>query len=105
MKPAVVFFSALFMIITFFTSGLTSPTRQNYSQTIPLQKDPCDDPNADISCCFKNMPATLTSTMRSTNQSEAGAKLLISGTIFKADGKSPYPDVILYTFHTDSKGY
>ena len=51
------------------------------------------------------MPATLTSIMRITNQSEAGAKLIISGTIFKADGKTPYPDVILYAFHTDSKGY
>jgi protocatechuate 3,4-dioxygenase beta subunit len=104
MKPALVFFGALFMFITFFPNGLTSPTRWNYSQNIPMQKDPCDDPDADISCCFKNMPATLTSTMRIAKQDEAGTKLIITGTIFKADGKTPFPDVTIYAYHTDSKG-
>jgi protocatechuate 3,4-dioxygenase beta subunit len=104
MKTAVVFIGAPFLTISSFQNGLTSQNRQNYSQTISFQTDPCDDPDADISCCFKNMPATLTSTMRIAKQDEAGTKLIITGTIFKADGKTPFPDVTIYAYHTDSKG-
>jgi protocatechuate 3,4-dioxygenase beta subunit len=51
------------------------------------------------------MPATLTSTMNIDIQKETADKLVISGTIFKADGKTPFPNIILYAYHTDSKGY
>lgn len=36
--------------------------------------------------------------------SEAGPKLMITGTIYKADGKTPAPNTILYIYHTDQKG-
>ena len=32
-------------------------------------------------------------------------KLLIAGTIFKQDGRTPAPNVILYYYHTDINGY
>ena len=35
---------------------------------------------------------------------EAGPKMEVSGTIFKADGKTPARDVILYIYHTDQQG-
>jgi protocatechuate 3,4-dioxygenase, beta subunit len=35
---------------------------------------------------------------------EPGPKLEISGTIYRADGKTPAKDVILYIYHTDQKG-
>jgi protocatechuate 3,4-dioxygenase beta subunit len=35
---------------------------------------------------------------------EPGPKLVISGTIFHKDGKTPAKDVILYIYHTDQKG-
>jgi len=34
-----------------------------------------------------------------------GQKLLITGSIFKLDGKTPAPNVILYYYQTDIKGY
>jgi protocatechuate 3,4-dioxygenase beta subunit len=36
---------------------------------------------------------------------EAGPKLIISGTIYKADGVTPASDVILYVYHTDQTGH
>lgn len=93
------------LVLTYFSCGQTSSQRDGNQQIIHAQKDSCDDPDANISCCFINMPTTLTSTMTITNQKEAGEKLIISGTTFKADGKTPYPNVILYAYHTDSKGY
>ncbi|MCI0449792.1 MAG: intradiol ring-cleavage dioxygenase [Chlorobi bacterium] len=37
--------------------------------------------------------------------SESGPKLEISGVIYKSDGVTPAPGVILYIYHTDQKGY
>lgn len=35
---------------------------------------------------------------------EPGPKLLITGTIYQADGKTPAPHVVLYIYHTDQTG-
>jgi protocatechuate 3,4-dioxygenase beta subunit len=35
---------------------------------------------------------------------EQGPKLVISGTVYKSDGKTPAPDVVLYVYHTDQSG-
>jgi protocatechuate 3,4-dioxygenase beta subunit len=35
---------------------------------------------------------------------EAGPKLVVSGTVYKSDGKSPAPGVVLYVYHTDQTG-
>ena len=35
---------------------------------------------------------------------EAGPKIQISGIIYKSDGKTPAPGVVLYVYHTDQKG-
>lgn len=36
---------------------------------------------------------------------EAGPKLVASGTVYKADGKTPAPGVVLYIYHTDQTGH
>ncbi len=36
---------------------------------------------------------------------EPGPKMEISGTIYKTDGKTPAPDVVLYIYHTDQTGH
>lgn len=35
---------------------------------------------------------------------DAGPKLVVSGTIYKPDGRTPAKDVILYVYHTDQTG-
>lgn len=35
---------------------------------------------------------------------EPGPKLVVSGIVYKADGVTPAPDVVLYVYHTDQKG-
>jgi protocatechuate 3,4-dioxygenase beta subunit len=42
--------------------------------------------------------------MNIAGQSEPGVKLVITGTVFKADGETPFPDVVIYAYHTDNKG-
>src|SRR5689334_12816551 len=35
---------------------------------------------------------------------EKGQKLAVNGVVYKADGKTPAPDVIIYIYHTDQTG-
>jgi protocatechuate 3,4-dioxygenase, beta subunit len=35
---------------------------------------------------------------------EPGPKMMISGVIYQADGKTPAKDIVLYIYHTDQKG-
>lgn len=79
-----------------------NPETKTVSQQI--QSDDCDDPDAHINCYFANMPASLGSIMAICGEEEPGERLLITGTIYKSDGKTPFPDVVLYTYHTDNKG-
>ena len=36
--------------------------------------------------------------------SEQGQKLMLMGTVFRGDGKTPAPGVVLYVYHTDETG-
>ncbi len=71
------------------------------SQSVTMVRDSCDDPDADIRCSFLNMPPSLSHIMTIPGP---GEKIIISGTIYQPDGKTPWPDVIMYAYHTDSKG-
>ena len=83
---------------------ITSKPAAN-SKIINVQIDTCDNPDAKINCCFVNMPSKLTNVMTIAGQNEPGDKLIITGTLFKSDGVTPYPNVILYAYHTDNSGY
>jgi protocatechuate 3,4-dioxygenase beta subunit len=77
----------------------------NVSLSQSAYQDTCDNPDANINCCFSNTPANLKSVMTIAAPIESGERLIVSGTIFKADSRTPYPDVVLYAYHTDAKGH
>jgi protocatechuate 3,4-dioxygenase beta subunit len=80
--------------------------QQNRIRVQTLTNDDCDDsPDSKLECYFINMPETLESTMIIPAAGETADELIISGTILKGDGKTPFQNVILYAYHTDSKGY
>jgi len=99
-----------FKILNYFLLILTVSScmeaQQNRSGVKTLTNDDCDDsPDVNIECYFINMPETLESIMIRPTAGETADELIITGTIFMADGKTPYQNVILYAYHTDSKGY
>jgi protocatechuate 3,4-dioxygenase, beta subunit len=53
---------------------------------------------------YIGMPSTIKSIDTSAAWTQKGQKLLVTGTIYKLNGKTPAPDVILYYYHTDIKG-
>jgi protocatechuate 3,4-dioxygenase beta subunit len=40
-----------------------------------------------------------------SKKSDRDAPVIISGTVFQSDGKTPAPNVLIYFYHTDSDGY
>ncbi len=53
---------------------------------------------------YFGMPENIKSIDTSAGWSQKGQKLLVTGTIYKLDGKTPAPNVILYYYHTDING-
>ena len=54
---------------------------------------------------YEQMPKSLSWQTTIPDSSEPGEPLEIEGTIYEMDGKTPAPNVILYVYHTDAKGY
>jgi protocatechuate 3,4-dioxygenase beta subunit len=50
------------------------------------------------------MPAELGWQTSIAGEDEPGEPLEMRGVIYRSDGKTPAPDVILYVYHTDAKG-
>lgn len=54
---------------------------------------------------YIGIPKDINSTDTSSGWREDGRKLLVTGTLYKQDGKTPAPNVIIYYWQTDNKGY
>jgi protocatechuate 3,4-dioxygenase, beta subunit len=50
-------------------------------------------------------PANVSSKMILFKEADKGEKMVISGAVFEADGKTPAPDTLIYLYHTDIEGY
>jgi protocatechuate 3,4-dioxygenase beta subunit len=50
-------------------------------------------------------PASVSWRTALSTAADRGEKMLISGTVFEADGKRGAPDVLIYLYHTDIEGY
>lgn len=53
----------------------------------------------------KDVPDGVSSRTSLIGPSDKAEPIVISGTVFKTDGKTPAPDVLIYLYHTDSNGF
>src|SRR5947209_17044116 len=54
---------------------------------------------------YEGMPRELSWQTNIASASEPGERMEINGIIYQVDGKTPAPNVVLYVYHTDAKGY
>ncbi|HSW55953.1 MAG TPA: hypothetical protein VLH59_12770 [Ignavibacteriaceae bacterium] len=85
---------------------ITSCTAQEHNPLPENSKDKViGGPFENGEFIYIGMPDKIYSVDTSAGWSQKGQKLLITGTTFKLDGKTPAPNVILYYYHTDINGY
>lgn len=73
-------------------------------QRTKTSRDSCDDSNENTRCCFVQMPESVGPELALAPVDEPGQRILIQGQFFKKDGKTPYPNVLVYAYQTDSSG-
>ena len=95
-------FVSLFNFLT-SCNGQTkeNSTTQKNTDTKKLVGGGCDG----CEIMFVGMPTNIKSVDTSSGWTEKGQKLLLTGTVFKLDGKTPAPNVIVYYWQTDNNGY
>jgi protocatechuate 3,4-dioxygenase beta subunit len=54
---------------------------------------------------YVDMPQQINATDTSEGWFEKGQKLIVSGTVFQPDGKTPASNVVIYYWQTDNAGY
>jgi len=54
---------------------------------------------------YIGMPKEIRALDISPGWNEKGQKLIVTGTVFQLDGKTPAPDVVIYYWQTDNEGY
>lgn len=53
---------------------------------------------------YYGIPKVVSSTDTSAGWNQQGPKMLLTGTVYQSDGKTPAPDVLLYYYHTNTEG-
>jgi protocatechuate 3,4-dioxygenase, beta subunit len=54
---------------------------------------------------YVGMPTNINAIDTSAGWTEKGQKLLVTGKVYKIDGKTPAPNVVIYYWQTDNNGY
>ena len=95
------------MLLSILTgcSGQTKNSNPNQQTTTPsinkLVGGGCDG----CELMYIDIPTNISSVDTSAGWAAKGQKLLVTGTVFKHDGKTPVPNVIIYYWQTDHNGY
>lgn len=98
----------LFVILLNFLTSCNGQSKDN-NQTTPKNTNKkskiigggCD--GCDL--MYVGMPKDMKAVDTSAGWTEKGQKLLVTGTVYKLDGKTPAPNIIIYYWQTDNKGY
>jgi len=105
MERALNFGLILLFLITFSSCNgqTTSETENNTDRTQDnnIVGGGCDG----CELMYVGIPENIKSVDTSSAWEEKGQRLLVTGKILKLDGKTPVPNVIVYYWQTDNKGY
>jgi protocatechuate 3,4-dioxygenase, beta subunit len=71
----------------------------------PQESRPVGDGCEGCEAIFEYGNKVLAATDTLPDFHESGPKMIVTGTIYQRDGKTPAKDVILYIYHTDQKGH
>ncbi len=104
MRQKVYFIYSVFLAL-FLVSCIGQSKQPSLPGLIPKEKNGIvGGPFENGAFMYIGMPEKILSIDTSKGWAQKGQKLLITGTMYKLDGKTPAPNVILYYYHTDING-
>ncbi len=92
-------YKPIFLIMLIFCT-LTACFAQKNEVKLRIVGGPCEGCEA----AFEYGDTDLKSSVTLDGYQEGSPKIMISGTVFRVDGKTPAGNIILYFYHTDRKG-
>lgn len=84
-------------------SGSAAQGSSNEKLLAELRANAISDPK-DEWWGARNAPANVTSRAKLSTNDDKGEQILISGTVFRSDGKTPAAGTLIYLYHTDIYG-
>ena len=94
----------LILLLTTLSGCNGQRNNTNESRTLPEKAKPVGGGCDGCEIMFADMPTHLNSTDTSAGWAEKGQKLLVTGTVYKPDGRIPAQNVIIYYWQTDNNG-
>ncbi|MBK9461135.1 MAG: intradiol ring-cleavage dioxygenase [Sphingobacteriales bacterium] len=102
-----IYFGLFVSLLNFLTScnGHTKDNNQTVSNN-PTVKSKLVGGGCDgCEIMYVGMPTNISPADTSAGWTQKGQKLLVTGIVFKLDGKTPAPNVVIYYWQTDNNGY
>jgi protocatechuate 3,4-dioxygenase beta subunit len=94
-----------FIILISISTGCNGQTKDTDNPSNSNENKFIGGPFENAEFMYIGMSDKINSVDTSAGWKQKGQKLLITGTIYKLDGKTSAPNVILYYYHTDINGY
>jgi protocatechuate 3,4-dioxygenase beta subunit len=83
-----------------------TPAQKSNKDILSLMRNSTDIPK-DCNWCGAAHEAPDDVSWKATlaDEKDEGEPLIISGTVFEKDGKTPAPNILIYAYHTNAKGF
>ncbi len=96
-----ILFKALLIFCLFFASCNGQTIDKSPKRNDKVVGGGCDG----CELMYIGMPKNISPVSTSPGWQEKGQKLIVTGTVFKLDGKTPASDIVIYYWQTDHEGY
>ena len=98
-------FFSFFISLTVFGTGCSNVPSHQSADVSTQNSKPVGGPCDGCELIYEGMPDAIGWIDTLPDWHEEGQRMEVNGTVYKADGKTAAANVILYFYHTDSKGY
>lgn len=93
--------------IPFFIENQNVFAQTSSKEILNLMRKNADSPKDCGNWCgsANEAPDNVSSKATLADKKDEGEPLIISGTVYEKDGKTPAPNVLIYAYHTNAKGF
>ncbi len=96
-------YSAVFLVLIIFNTVSCNSQSKNSTKSNPAEK-PVGGSLENREFVYSGIEKVISNTDTSTGWPLQGQKLLLTGTVYQADGITPAPGVLVYYYHTNTDG-